>query len=50
MGLILTTGERTQELEKKFEELENELNVSNKNVPIYLLAGKHIRGNYIKFR
>lgn len=39
MGLILTTGERTQELEKKFEELENELNVSHKNVPIYLLAG-----------
>lgn len=39
MGIIMTTGERTQALEDKFKILVDEFNKIHKNVPIYLLAG-----------
>ncbi len=42
MGVIMTTGKRTQELDEKFKKLENELNENRRNVQVCLLAGNEV--------
>lgn len=49
IGIIMTTGERTQELDDKFKDLENELNENHRNVKICLLAGNEVAQFVLKY-
>ena len=42
MGIIMTTGERTADLQNAFNQLVNELRKSQKFIPVYLLAGSEV--------
>ena len=42
MGIIMTTGERTTDLQNAFNQLINELRKSQKFIPVYLLAGSEV--------
>lgn len=42
MGIIMTTGERTEDLENAFNQLVNELAKTQKLIPVYLLAGSEV--------
>jgi hypothetical protein len=45
MGLIITTGKRTEALEKAFDKLANEI----KDTPVYLLAGSEVAKFIMKY-
>lgn len=42
MGIIMTTGNRTEALEKAFEKLSEDLKVEQKHISLHLLAGNEV--------